>query len=257
MLAPSRRNRIMQKLREQKQITVKDTAREMNISVGTLRNDLKVLEEEGFLTRTHGGAILPKTFEKEFSFISRSETNIDEKRAIGKEALKLIEGKNCIIIDASSTGMELAKLLLDYKHLTVITNGLVTAQLLSQNPHITVIIVGGVVRTGSSEVEGLLGQSLLSQIHADLFFTSAHGFTSDLGMTEFSIYEAELKKAMGANADQIVVLMDHTKIGRKSIASSIEPSDIDVFITSKKSDSTFLNYLEEQHQINVVTAKIE
>ncbi|WP_100408108.1 DeoR/GlpR family DNA-binding transcription regulator [Bacillus solitudinis] len=257
MLAPSRRNKIMQKLREQKQITVKETAQEMNISVGTLRNDLKVLEEEGFLTRTHGGAILPKTYEKEFSFISRSEININEKKAIGKEALKLLEGKNCVIIDASSTGLEFAKLLLDYRHLTVITNGLATAQLLSQNPQITVIIVGGVVRSGSSEVEGLLGQSLLSQIHADLFFTSAHGITKELGMTEFSIYEAELKKAMGVNADRIVVMMDSTKIGRKSIASSIKPSQIDVFITSTKSDPEFLKDLNENYPMEIITANVE
>lgn len=71
MLAPERRNQIMQILNENKQLLVKDISIELNVSEGTLRNDLKILEEDGLLERTHGGAVLPKPTTSENTFHSR------------------------------------------------------------------------------------------------------------------------------------------------------------------------------------------
>ncbi|UOE93585.1 DeoR/GlpR family DNA-binding transcription regulator [Alkalihalobacillus sp. LMS39] len=246
MLGPNRRKQIVQLLRERKQIIVKEIAVELASSEGTIRNDLKVLEKEGFLVRTHGGAVLPPQYEEAFSFQSRTEEQLEEKQQIAKMAFTLLKEANCIIIDASSTGYELAKLLLHARHVTVITNGLATAQLLASNPNINVIVIGGMVRPNSIEVEGLLGKAILAQVHADLLFISAHGISLDHGVTDFSIQEAELKKMMVQNADKVVVLMDHTKHGRKSLATSIQLDEIDVIVTTSKIDPMFKMQLEQK-----------
>jgi DeoR/GlpR family transcriptional regulator of sugar metabolism len=244
MLAPERRNRVMKILNEHKQLLVKETSIELAVSEGTLRNDLKILEEDGLLERTHGGAVLPKPHTTENTFHSRSLTNQSEKKMIGKAALQFVQNGQCIILDASSTSLELAKHLIHYDYLTVVTNGLATAQELTRNPHINVIVIGGVLRPGSSSLEGLLGKGLLSQIYADVFFTSAHGFTNAAGLADFSIYEAELKKAMVSNVSKVVALLDHSKLNRRSIAPFAETNQIDVLITDPGADPDFLKTLE-------------
>jgi DeoR/GlpR family transcriptional regulator of sugar metabolism len=244
MLAPERRNRIMQILNEHKQLLVKDVSIELNVSEGTLRNDLKILEEDGLLERTHGGAVLPKPTTSENTFHSRSLANQAEKRMIGKAAVKFVQNGQCIILDASSTSLELAKHLIQYDYLTVVTNGLATAQELTRNPHINVIVIGGVLRPGSSSLEGLLGKGLLGQIHADVLFTSAHGFTTAAGLADFSIYEAELKKLMVANVNKVVALLDHSKLNRRSIATFAEANQVDTIITDQGADMDFLKSLK-------------
>jgi len=254
MLAPERRNKIMQILNEQKQITVKEVAKRLNVSEGTLRNDLRILEEDGLLERTHGGAVLPKPLVHEYSFGMRSETNRAEKMAIGKAALQFVHNGQCIILDASSTTLEFAKQLCQFDYLTVVTNGLFTAQELTRNPRINVIVTGGVLRPGSGSLEGLLGKGLLSQIHADIFFASAHGFTLEEGLTDFSVYETELKKLFVSSVDKVIALLDHTKLGRRSIATFAERDQIDVLITDAGADRDFLRKVESRN-IQVVVAE--
>lgn len=244
MLAPERRNRIMHILNQHKQLLVKDVSLELGVSEGTLRNDLKILEEDGLLERTHGGAVLPKPPTQEYTFHSRSQVNQTEKMMIGKAAAGFVQNGQCIILDASSTSLELAKHLVQYDYLTVVTNGLATAQELTRNPHISVIVVGGVLRPGSSSLEGLLGKGLLSQIHADILFTSARGFTVAEGLTDFSVYEAELKKTIVSNVSKVVALLDHTKLNRRSIATFAEMSQIDTLITDPGANPDFLKQLK-------------
>ncbi|QGH36376.1 DeoR family transcriptional regulator [Gracilibacillus salitolerans] len=257
MLAPSRRKKIIQILNEKKQLLVKDTSREFGVSEGTLRNDLKILEEEGFLVKTHGGAMLPEQYAPNLAFRSRVEQNQSEKKLLSNKAMEQIEGKYCITIDASSTCLELAKQLVVYKkNLTVITNGLVTAQILAENTSLNVIMIGGLVRPGSTEIEGSLGKTILSEINSDIFFTSPHGFTVESGLNDFSVHEAQLKKYMAERAEKCVAVVDHTKINRKSVVTSLETNDIDVLITSDQAPQGFLEKLKNQYStIHLVTVK--
>ncbi|MFC5648253.1 DeoR/GlpR family DNA-binding transcription regulator [Paenibacillus solisilvae] len=259
MFASQRRDRIMELLRRNKQIVVKELAQEMNVSEGTLRTDLRMLEEEGVLERTHGGAVLArsksaKSAVADNNSATRSDMNHEEKAAIGQHAASLVARGQCIILDASSTVLELAKALVDYDYLTVVTNGLESAMVLNQNPRINVILVGGVLRAGSRTVEGVIGKSILEQIHADLFFTSAEGLSLAEGMTDFSLYEAELKKVMTANARQTIALVDHTKLGRRSIATSVLLEHIHTLVTDAKADPEFLRRIRGP-EIIIATAK--
>lgn len=232
-------------------MVVNELARDLGVSEATVRNDLKILEEDGLLERTHGGAVLPKPPQNEYTFHVRSTINPDEKNAIGKAALQFIRSGQCIILDGSSTALALAKQLTSFDYLTVVTNGLLTAQELAQNPRINVIVVGGVLRVGSTSLEGLLGRDLLSQIHADIFFTSAHGFTMENGLMDFNVYEVELKKLFIASVDKVVALLDHTKIGRRSIATFATTDQIHTLITDSAADQ---NYLRDAN-FEVVIAK--
>lgn len=257
MLVPSRRKKIIQILNERKQLIISHISKELGVSEGTLRNDLKILEEEGFLVKTHGGAVLPARYDSSLKFSSRLEQNQSEKNKLSNAALTLIKEKTCITIDASSTCLELAKKVAETRNnLTVITNGLGTAQILAENPKLSVIMVGGLTRPGSTEIEGSLGKSILSEINSDIFFTSAHGCTVENGLNDFSIHEAQLKRMMRERADQCIALIDHTKINRKSVITSLELGQIDVFITNDNTPDDFLARMKENYSsIKIIKAK--
>ncbi|MEN1969866.1 DeoR/GlpR family DNA-binding transcription regulator [Lentibacillus sp. N15] len=248
MFAPERRKVILKKLNEQKRIIVKDLSNEMNVSEATLRMDLSKMEDQGLLQRTHGGAILvDNKIDANTSFSSREKTNKNEKHAIANQAVKLISDGQCIMLDASSTALELAKLLKDKEiRITVVTSGINTALELNEHPDITVIMLGGILRRGSNSLEGNLGINILDEINIDFLFTSANGFSVEAGLTDFSVYEVQLKKAMVDAARNVIALLDHSKINNNSIASFASIQQINAIITDYNMPDHELQVLEEE-----------
>ena len=117
---------------------------------------------------------------------------------------------------------------------TVVTNGISAAVELKENPNIHVILIGGILSKGSMAVEGTLGTNILNKINIDKMFASASGFTIEDGMTDFSVYEVELKKIMAEKVNKIIALLDSSKIGTSSIASFATIDQIDTIITDGK-----------------------
>lgn len=249
LFATERRELILEILREKKRITVKDLAKDVNVSEATLRSDLNALEEEGALTRTHGGAVLNEEIPAKKSFHEREKKNRDSKVIIAKKAIELITHKECILLDASTTALELARLLRESsKKITVVTNGISAALELKENPGINVILIGGMARMGSMALEGLLGTSILNRINIDTMFTSASGFTMEEGLTDFNVYEVELKKEMVKKANQVVALLDSSKVGTSSIATFATCQEIDTLVIDQAIEDKLL---EELNSINI------
>ena len=115
--------------------------------------------------------------------------------------------------------------------LTVITNGINLALELKDIPGVTVILTGGIVTSASASIEGLLGADLLKKIHTDIAFVSARGFSVEDGLTDFSIYEADLKHMCIKASAKTVALVDHTKFDTTSISSYASLDDINMVIT--------------------------
>ncbi|SKA87746.1 transcriptional regulator, DeoR family [Clostridium sp. USBA 49] len=256
MFAFERHDKIMDLLNKKKQVTVLELSELLNVSVSTIRNDLTKLEKDGFLTKTHGGAVLQKDDDKYIAFTERMTKHIKEKEAIANEAVTLINDDQSIILDASSTSLALAKKLHNFKRLTVITNGLYTALELKDNPNIKVILTGGLVTPGSFSLEGLLGENLVKSIHADLCFMSAKGFTIKEGLTDFNIYEAELKKMLAKKSNKLIALLDHSKLDMISIASFSPASDIYKLITDEKAPKQLIEKYKSSN-INISVASLK
>lgn len=235
MLAFERHNKIIDLLYKNKKVTTNELVNLLHVSVCTIRNDLNKLEKDGLLKRIHGGAIIPQGIMPDQSYNSRQSKNQFEKNIICEKAFELIKNDQSIILDASSTVITLAKLIYNSNlRLTVITNGINTALELKDNSNINVILTGGVVRPKSTALEGILGKSLISQINADIAFVSARGFTLEEGLTEFNIYEAELKRLLLSRTKSIIALLDSSKLEDNSIYSFAKPNQIKTLITDSK-----------------------
>jgi DeoR/GlpR family transcriptional regulator of sugar metabolism len=73
----------------------------------------------------------------------------------------------------------------------------------------------------------------LKKINIDILFTSAYAFNIRDGLSDFSLYEVELKRVMVSVANKVIALLDHSKINKSSIATFARPNEIDVFITDE------------------------
>ncbi|MCP3027821.1 DeoR/GlpR family DNA-binding transcription regulator [Halobacillus sp. A5] len=248
MFVSERRNKIMQLLDEKKRVTVKELAAHIGVSEATLRTDLNRMEEDGLLKRTHGGAILNEASDNETSFSAREKKNREEKTIIAESAFELIEEKQCILLDASSTALELARYLKNQPiRLTVVTSGVLTALELKENPDITVILIGGVVTNRSSSIEGTLGLSILEHVHIDMMFTSGNGFSVESGLTDFNLYEVALKRELVKKSNKIIALVDSSKIDKASSAVFATPEEIDILITDNVTNVELSTKLKEKN----------
>lgn len=218
MTAYERRQSLLELLRAQPGLRVPEIARLLEISEGTVRNDLNALEGEGYLTRVHGGAVLNDTTQQvNAAFGVRHQEHPREKNNIGAGASRLVQDGDSILLDASSTAYYLALNLHERSHLRVVTNGIEVARLLAQNPTNTVILIGGVVRPDGSSVTGLLSEQIMAELHIQKAFVSCSGFSVERGLTEVHLEEAQLKRKALESARQVFALVDSSKLGHEDL----------------------------------------
>ena len=232
MTAFERRHSLLELLRKQPGLRVPELAMALSVSEGTIRNDLNALDEQGELTRVHGGAVLnePPSFQSN-SFMLRFQKNTAAKLAIARAAAALVKEGDSILLDASSTCYYFARELAGCNKLRVITNGFEAARELSQNSSNTVILIGGVVSYDSSSVTGLLSEQIISELHIQKAFFSCSGFSLERGMTEVHLGEAQIKQKAMKSSHQVIALIDSSKFGKDDLTSFARPEEITCLIT--------------------------
>lgn len=225
-----RRERIIDVLREQDEVSVVELSQRLGVSEVTTRKDLQQLEEQGYLTRVRGGAVVSGRGQLELRFAARQQLNLEEKRRIAVRAVELIKPGSTIFLDGSTTAFQMTRLLCDMQNLTVITTGLYAALELSFAPDVTTMVVGGILRRRTSSLVDTLSPKLLRRLHVDVAFLSCRGFSADHGMMESDLREAQMKRAMAETALQKIALVDHAKFGHTYVATSLLPEEIDLLI---------------------------
>lgn len=229
----SRQQTIVEQLTAHRQLYVTNLARQLNVSKATIRKDLRSLEDSGLIKRVHGGAVpvRGRLMSQEVDFVTRAQAQLDEKQAIAQAAIEYIHDHDSILLDASSTCYQLANLLRNTTlQLTIVTNGIQTAGLLAENKLLRVFVVGGLLRSNNA-MSGLLGTGLFSRVHVSKAFVSARGVDPEHGLTDFNLEEVELKSFMVQQVNEVIALVDHTKIGRVSVAEFCAVDRITTLIT--------------------------
>jgi DeoR/GlpR family transcriptional regulator of sugar metabolism len=227
-----RRQSLLDLLRKQPGLRVPELALALNVSEGTVRNDLNALEQEAVLIRVHGGAVLNQQGQfQNNSFLRRFQQNAAAKLAIAREAAVLVKDGDSILLDASSTALYFAKALSAHRRLRVITNGFEVARELAHDSTNTVILIGGVVNNESSSVTGLLSEHIIEELHIQKAFLSCSGFSLERGMTEVHLAEAQLKRKVIESSQQLFALVDSTKFGKEDLTSFARPEKINRLFT--------------------------
>ena len=246
MTTYERRQSLLDILRKQPGLRVPELALALNVSEGTVRNDLNALEEQGLLMRVHGGAVLnQQTQFQNNSFVRRYQQNAAAKLAIAREAAVLVNDGDSILMDASSTAYYFAKVLSERRRLRVMTNGFEVARELAQNSSNTVILIGGVVNNESSSVTGLLSEHIIEEFKIQKAFLSCSGFSLERGLTEVHLAEAQLKRKMVESSQQLFGLVDSTKFGKEDLTSFARPEKINCLFTDKHISSEWVDRLKQ------------
>ena len=201
LLSIERHQKIVEKVSVEEAIDFITLAKELNVSVMTVRRDIRELEKQGYLKLTRGGAYAQITRSIDILLSPRAEDQGEAKTIIGKYAASLIEPGEVIFIGAGSTTAQFVQYLKPDLNLTVITASI---------PHATFLAAKGfkVISTGGEIA------------------------TDDI-----------------AQAEQVLVLADISKVGVKANYAICPLSDIDEIITTKDAEQAYLAECGDQCEV--------
>lgn len=231
LLPIERRRQIAELVEESGVLRIGELAARFGVTDETIRRDLSALEEEGVLTRQHGGA-LATGMSIETPYRRRAREQNPAKEAIARAAVELVRDGSTIIIDSGTTTKYLVDLLRNKRDLVVITNGVNHVAELLANPSTTVVVTGGTVRRASFGSVGDLAVATLETLRADHTFLATHGFSADTGVTYPSFEEVAVKRAMINAGAEVTLLADGSKCGRTSMVRVASLQQLDRVITS-------------------------
>jgi len=236
MFAEERKQKILEFLTEHRKATVNELVSFFEVSNTTIRNDLREMENEKLLIRTHGGAMLRTRSGFEPDPYETPMKNVQEKKRIAQAALELIDDGDTIILDTGTTTMELAMVLASKKNIRVITNDLLIALLLEDNENIIdLLFVGGIVRKGyhcTLKYRAATAE-MLSGLTVDKAFFTVNGFSYEKGATSPDIAQAEIKALLRSVAATVVILCDSSKLGSAYFVQFASLEQIDKLITDR------------------------
>lgn len=235
LLTEERYNVILELLYRQDVVRVNDLSSRFDVSIETIRRDLKYLEEQNLLRRVHGGAVPAEHSPEPSRREERQVIHWEEKLELGETACRLVQEGQVITMDASTTNhAAVIALKQRFRRLTVITNYLPIVNELSQNTEFTLLIPGGVLRHGEMSIVGPMAEENMDALHADVGFISISGISFSGGLTDFGLEEIAVKKKIMKNSTVNYVLADSSKFERNSMIKIASLNEVDGIVTDSK-----------------------
>ncbi|MEU4208636.1 DeoR/GlpR family DNA-binding transcription regulator [Streptomyces sp. NPDC026206] len=225
VFAAERRQLILEMVRANGAVSLRELARVVQTSEVTVRRDVRALEAEGLLDRRHGGAVLPGGFTRESGFPQKSHLATAEKTAIADLAASFVEEGEAVVVGAGTTTQELARRLARVPGLTVVTNSLLVAQALAHANRVEVVMTGGTLRGSNYALVGSGAEQSLQGLRVTRAFLSGSGLTAERGLSTSNMLSASVDRALVQAAAEVVVLADHTKLGTDTMFQTV-PTDV-------------------------------
>ncbi len=220
--------------------TYEDLARDFDISMTTVRRDVDLLTENGFIEKVHGG----------IRYIEQEDDSSDlfvyeyAKDRIGKAAASLVEDNDIIVLGSGTTASHMVRHLRDKKGLTVITNNLAVLRE-SVRYGFSLVFIGGNFDRRTLSVVGTQSVKQMGELNANKCFLSCNGITEH-GISNVADQEAEMKKETMKISSKVYLLADHTKFGVMSLYNFAQIEELDGIITDRKPDEEFAERCREK-----------
>jgi len=235
---------ILEELANARTVQVSDLSQKFGVSEVSIRHDLEELETRGLLRRVRGGATsVPQTI-LEWSFNEKMLMHKVEKERIGRTAAAMIRNGDVIIMDSGTTVVHVARHisrdLLASGHLTVITGSLPIVRELGPWRGVNLILLGGIYLPQQEVVVGPQAIANLAGLHADKMFLGAGGLSLEVGATTATVLDAEVDRASVRASEQVIAVIDSSKIGRKGLATVVPLTEVDVLITDDGAPADFV-----------------
>lgn len=233
---------------------IEDLADRFNVSTMTIHRDLDMLDARGIVRKSRGFVTAVASSLIEANPEYRQRQQIEEKEEIALEAFKFVEPGQAIILDDSTTGVNLAKLLPQSQPLTVITNFQKTIDTLVKYPGIALISLGGQHYQWSNAFMGALTVSAIQSLRADAFFMSTPSIIDDVCFHQRNDVIL-IKRAMFNAAEKRYLLVDHSKFEKRALHANIALSEFDAVIVDSKTPDFHIERLREKGVVVIVAGQ--
>ena len=244
MFAIERLNKIKEILLKEKRVDVFELSGLFSVTEATIRRDLDKLEQDCFLIKTYGGAVLNEDVILEPSRPEIEDKNIEDKKMIGKIASQMIENNEAVFLGPGTTCLEIARNIKD-KKLTVVTNDLNIAQELKDSIGIKVIVTGGDLIQSTTTLVGGFALKALGDIYINKAFIGIKGANFDSGYTIYSHEEVMVIEGVKKISNEIIIAADYTKFGCTAFAKLGALTMAKKVITNKQVPAEFKKYFFE------------
>jgi len=213
----------------------------------TIRRDLKILEDSGIAILRYGGAIPTQRIAIEFAFEERRRRHLSEKRRIGQAAADLIQLGQTVFMNTGTTTLQVAKALAR-KDIAckVATNNLLIASELWARGQMEIFLLGGQLRSGSPHLIGPGTEVMLQKLTADLAILGSEGIDPGRGSFTVDTLDASVDEAMARNAHSVVVVADHTKLGKAGSVRYLTIEEMDQLVTDRRANKQVVGELRQR-----------
>ncbi len=229
----------------------------LNVSDMTIRRDLDVLEQQGLIERTHGGAVIKQErIHREFKYQTSAQENISEKERIAHAAAKLIELDDTVYIGEGTTTSHIARYVDPDMPFTIFSNNL---GLLSQDLETAaeIIVLGGKYSAVTNSISGPLTMELIQQFKANKVFLSTDGFSLSAGVTATDLDLSVNARSMIKNTrGQVIILVDYSKLGKIADNRIALIKQIDILITDREIQQDFQDELEASNVEVIIASEL-
>ncbi|MNH92091.1 Glucitol operon repressor [compost metagenome] len=240
-----RKSQLVQYLERNQRASVQELSENFEVSESTIRRDLKELEEAKLLKRTHGGAVALQSAGFEPSILDKEDVLRPEKERIAREAARRIREGDTILLDSGTTTLHLAREIKQFNSIRVITNSMLVLNELKDSRNIEVTLLGGILRPETQAFVGPMTEQSLEMIRVDKAFIATNGIDLKQGITTPNLVEASTKRKMIRIAGEVILLTDHSKIGKVAYAKFADISDIHHCIIDQGVRTDFVNELKK------------
>lgn len=223
----ARKKMVLDMLMEDSRITVSDLAKKFGVTMVTARADLVALEEEGFILRTHGGA-MPAFHPK---IMERMRLQKDTKALLASAAAQLIEDGDTVIVTAGTTMALIPKYLLGRRDIHIVTNNTLLLTYARSNPQLRVTLVGGEFRSAEEGMVGPLALRAIEQFHVAKAFIGVDGASVQQGFTANSVEAADFVHKMADQAEDVIAVADSSKFGKAGFARILPFDKVTALVT--------------------------
>ncbi|WP_411031563.1 DeoR/GlpR family DNA-binding transcription regulator [Spongiimicrobium sp. 3-5] len=249
MLKEERQQTILNEVELHNRVLLTDIAEILDVSIDTIRRDVKELDSKNKLRKVHGGAV-------SLGFANPTVRNnnvyaLSEKTTIAEKAITLLKDGGVIFIDGGTTCLELARLIPEHLNLTCFTLSIPVALELLSKPQVDVILIGGHISKDSLISIGANTIHNLSEIRVDYGFIGTGYVDSLYGLTEFDWDIVQVKKAVIKASKKTILLSISEKLNSQHRYKTCDINEINTLITELDPRNNLLN-LFRNHDIHIL-----
>lgn len=223
---------------------------EFNVSLNTIRRDVRKLVDSGSLKKVYGGVTINSN-SIYGSTISEQDEDSDTNKKIATLAVELIEDGDIIYLGSGSTVAQLVPLIKRMNDITVVTNSILVITQLVNNKQVKLMVIGGDYDYHSQSFIGSTTLESLNNINFHKSFISSNGVSIKGGMTNSTSTEAQIKRLIVSRCPCNILLADQSKFNKTSLYTIIDMNDLNIICTDKMPDYRIIDFCNT-HEIKIL-----